>query len=105
MNITNYITNYYSHRKWLTQPHNTAPQQEIAQTDEQLLECIDEKTRIVKRLLFVLEDEQKLCGMAIRKSQKLMQEQQGEQAKSEHGHGSDDLSEVYKCCTHIITTF
>jgi hypothetical protein len=59
-----------------------------------LFECIDEKTRIVKRLL-VLEEEQKLCGMEMRKTQKLMEadfakekeirkrlmEQQGEQAK------------------------
>ena len=69
--ITNYITTYYSHRKWLTQPHNTTTK-EIAQVDGQLFECIDEKTRIVKRLL-VLEEEQMLCGMEMRKSQKLMQ--------------------------------
>jgi hypothetical protein len=70
-------------------------------------ECIVEKTRIEKRLL-VLEGEQKLCEVEMRKSQKLMQagfvkemdirkrlkvlQDDSEQAKSEHD--SDDLSRM-----------
>jgi hypothetical protein len=80
-----------------------------------LFECIDEKTRIVKRLL-VLEEEQMLCGMEMRKSQKLMQadsakemeirkrlmEQQGEQAKEMEIRNR--LMELQGQCRHANET-